>query len=73
VEDGSEIASLQTQDVPEILAQSSSLLSQFQTILGRLDGLLTGVESGQGISASCSKTIRCMTGSTQPRAKWSSW
>ena len=48
VEDGSEVASLQTQDVPEILAQSSSLLSQFQTILGRLDGLLTVVESGQG-------------------------
>ncbi len=48
VEDGSEIASQQTQDVPEILAQSSSLLSQFQTILGRLDGLLTVVENGQG-------------------------
>jgi len=48
VEDGGEIASLQTQDVPEILAQSSSLLSQFQTILGRLDGLLTVVESGHG-------------------------
>lgn len=48
VEDGGEIASLQTQDVPEILAQSSSLLSQFQTILGRLDGLITVVENGQG-------------------------
>jgi phospholipid/cholesterol/gamma-HCH transport system substrate-binding protein len=48
VEDGSEIAAVQTQDVPEILAQSSSLLSQFQTILGRLDGLLTVVENGQG-------------------------
>jgi phospholipid/cholesterol/gamma-HCH transport system substrate-binding protein len=48
VADGGEIASLQTQDVPEILAQSSSLLSQFQTILGRLDGLLSTVESGQG-------------------------
>ncbi len=47
-EDGGELGSLQTQDVPEILAQSSSLLSQFQTILGRLDGLLTVVESGQG-------------------------
>ena len=46
-EDG-EIASLQTQDIPEILAQSSSLLSQFQTSLGRLDGLLTVVEKGQG-------------------------
>lgn len=48
VQDGGEIASVETQDVPEILAQSSSLLSQFQTILGRLDGLLTGVESGKG-------------------------
>jgi phospholipid/cholesterol/gamma-HCH transport system substrate-binding protein len=48
VQEGGEIASLQTQDVPEILAQSSSLLSEFQTILGRLDGLLTVVESGQG-------------------------
>ncbi len=48
VEDGGEIASVQTQDVPELLAQSSGLLSQFQTILGRLDGLLTVVESGKG-------------------------
>ncbi|HVY92084.1 MAG TPA: MlaD family protein [Bryobacteraceae bacterium] len=48
VEENGEIASLQTQDVPEILAQSSSLLSQFQTILGRLDGLLSVVENGQG-------------------------
>ncbi len=38
VEDGSEIVSLQSQDVPEILAQSSALLSQFQTILGRRGG-----------------------------------
>jgi phospholipid/cholesterol/gamma-HCH transport system substrate-binding protein len=48
VEAGGEIQSLQTQDIPEILAQSSSLLSQFQTILGRVDGLLAIVESGQG-------------------------
>jgi phospholipid/cholesterol/gamma-HCH transport system substrate-binding protein len=48
VEDGGEIASLQTQDIPEILAQSSNLLSQFQGILGRLDGLIAVVESGQG-------------------------
>ena len=48
VEDGSEIAAVATQDVPEILAQSSNLLAQFQTILGRLDGLLSIVESGQG-------------------------
>ena len=48
VEEGSEVASVETQDIPEIMAQSSSLLSQFQTILGRVDGLLTVVESGQG-------------------------
>jgi phospholipid/cholesterol/gamma-HCH transport system substrate-binding protein len=45
---GGEIQSLQTQDVPQILAQSSSLLAQFQTILGRADGLLAIVENGQG-------------------------
>jgi len=48
VEPGGEIQSLPTQDIPEILAQSSSLLAQFQTILGRADGLLAIVESGQG-------------------------
>ena len=48
VEPGGEVASLQTQDIPEILAQSSSLLSQLQTIIGRADGLLALVESGQG-------------------------
>jgi phospholipid/cholesterol/gamma-HCH transport system substrate-binding protein len=48
VEPGGEIQSLQLQDVPQILAQSSNLLAQFQTILGRVDGLLALVESGQG-------------------------
>jgi phospholipid/cholesterol/gamma-HCH transport system substrate-binding protein len=48
VEPGGEVQSLQTQDIPEILAQSSSILSQFQTIIGRVDGLLAIVESGQG-------------------------
>jgi phospholipid/cholesterol/gamma-HCH transport system substrate-binding protein len=45
---GGEIASLQTQDIPEILAQASGLLGQFQTILGRVDGLLAVVDAGQG-------------------------
>lgn len=45
---GGEIQALPTQDIPQILAQSSSLLAQFQTILGRADGLLAVVESGQG-------------------------
>jgi phospholipid/cholesterol/gamma-HCH transport system substrate-binding protein len=48
VEAGAEIAALQTQDIPEILAQSSTLLSQFQSILTRLDGIVSVVESGQG-------------------------
>ena len=48
VEPGGEIQSLPTQDIPQILAQSSSLLEQFQTILGRADGLLAIVETGQG-------------------------
>jgi phospholipid/cholesterol/gamma-HCH transport system substrate-binding protein len=48
VEPGGEIQSLASQDIPEILAQSSNLLGQFQTILGRADGLLAIVESGQG-------------------------
>ena len=38
----------QTQDIPEIMAQSSGLLAQFQTIVGRVDGLLAIVENGQG-------------------------
>lgn len=48
VQPGGEIQALQTQDIPEILAQSSNLLDQLQTILGRVDSLLTIVENGQG-------------------------
>jgi phospholipid/cholesterol/gamma-HCH transport system substrate-binding protein len=45
---GGEIQSLATQDIPELLAQTTGLLAQFQSILGRVDGLLAVVESGQG-------------------------
>ena len=48
VQPGGEIQALQTQDIPEILTQSSNLLQQLQTILGRVDGLVTVVENGQG-------------------------
>lgn len=48
VEAGGQIEALQTQDIPEIIAESSHLLTQFQTIMGRIDGLLAVVESGQG-------------------------
>jgi phospholipid/cholesterol/gamma-HCH transport system substrate-binding protein len=49
LEDGGEIKSLQAQgDIPELMAQSASLLTTFQTIVNRLDTLLAGVEQGKG-------------------------
>jgi len=48
VKDGGEIKSLQSQDIPELMAQSASLLQTFQTIVNRLDSLLAGVEAGKG-------------------------
>jgi phospholipid/cholesterol/gamma-HCH transport system substrate-binding protein len=43
-----EIQALPTQDIPQLLAQTTVLLDQFQTIIGRVDGLLAVVENGQG-------------------------
>ncbi len=48
VQPDGEIEALQTQDIPEILAQASGLLGQFQNILTKLDGLLTIVDEGKG-------------------------
>jgi phospholipid/cholesterol/gamma-HCH transport system substrate-binding protein len=48
VEPGGQIQALETQDIPEIIAESSHLLQQFETIVGRVDGLLSIVENGQG-------------------------
>ena len=48
VEPGGQIEALESQDIPEIIAQSAHLLTEFETILGRLDGLLAVVESGKG-------------------------
>jgi len=48
VEPGGEVASVEKQDIPEILAQASGLLGEFQTILNKLDGLLTVVDEGKG-------------------------
>jgi phospholipid/cholesterol/gamma-HCH transport system substrate-binding protein len=45
---GGEIQALPTQDIPQLLAQTTVLLDQFQTIIGRVDGLLAVVENGQG-------------------------
>jgi phospholipid/cholesterol/gamma-HCH transport system substrate-binding protein len=48
VVDGGEIKSFQAQDIPELMAQSASLLQSFQTIVNRVDTLLAGVEQGKG-------------------------
>jgi len=48
VQAGAELRSLQGQDIPELMAQSANLLKQFQTIVGRVDNLLAGVEQGKG-------------------------
>lgn len=47
VENG-EIQATPTQGIPEILAQASGLLGQFQGILTKLDSLLTVVDEGKG-------------------------
>ena len=43
-----ELASLQTQDIPELMASMSTLLQSFQGIINRVDSLLAGVEEGKG-------------------------
>jgi phospholipid/cholesterol/gamma-HCH transport system substrate-binding protein len=48
VKDGDTVASLSVQDIPELMAQSSDILTQFQGLLGRADNILKTVESGQG-------------------------
>src|SRR4051812_37462021 len=48
VQPGSELRSLQGQDIPELMAQSANLLRSFQTIVTRVDNLLAGVEAGKG-------------------------
>lgn len=48
VKNGAGIRSLQSQDIPELMAQSANLLQSFQTIVNRIDSLLAGVEQGKG-------------------------
>src|SRR5436309_13127575 len=48
VKDGDTIASLSVQDIPELMAQSSNILAQFQSLLGRADNILRTVEDGHG-------------------------
>jgi phospholipid/cholesterol/gamma-HCH transport system substrate-binding protein len=48
VHDGSELTALQGQDIPELMAQSATLLDSFQSIVNRIGGLLAYVEEGKG-------------------------
>ena len=48
VDEGAELAAVQVQDIPELMAQSANLLQTLQTIVTRLDSLLAGVEAGKG-------------------------
>ncbi|HLI82514.1 MAG TPA: MlaD family protein [Bryobacteraceae bacterium] len=42
------LPSLETQDIPELMAGMSNLLGSFQTIVNRVDTLMAGVEQGKG-------------------------
>jgi phospholipid/cholesterol/gamma-HCH transport system substrate-binding protein len=48
VRDGDTVESLQIQDIPELMAQSSDILTQFQGLLGRVDTIVKNVEEGHG-------------------------
>jgi len=48
VQPSAEIASLQAQDIPELMAQTANLMTGFNSIVNRLDKLLVGVEQGKG-------------------------
>jgi len=45
---GAELRPLESQDIPELLKQMATLLGTFQRSVNRVDGLLAGVEAGNG-------------------------
>lgn len=48
VRPGDEIRSAPNQDIPELVAQATSLLGQFQGLLTRVNAVLSDVEAGKG-------------------------
>ncbi len=48
VKDGEELKSLQTQDIPELMAQSANLISTLQDISHRTNSMLTDIDAGKG-------------------------
>jgi len=48
VKPGAVLASVQAQDIPQLMNQMAGLLQSFQGIVARVDNLLAGVEQGKG-------------------------
>jgi phospholipid/cholesterol/gamma-HCH transport system substrate-binding protein len=48
VQPGAELKSYESKDIPEMMAQMGNVLDSFQTVVGRVDSLLAGVEAGRG-------------------------
>lgn len=48
VQPNDEIRSAPNQDIPQLMAESAGLLAQFQSLLTRVNGILTYVEEGKG-------------------------
>jgi phospholipid/cholesterol/gamma-HCH transport system substrate-binding protein len=48
VKPGAELRSLQTQDIPELMAQSANLITTLQDISKRTDSMLADIDAGKG-------------------------
>lgn len=48
VKPGAELRSLQTQDIPELMAQSANLITTLQDISKRTDAMLADIDAGKG-------------------------
>ena len=48
VKPGGELRSLQTQDIPELMAQSANLIATLQDIAKRTDSMLSDIDAGKG-------------------------
>jgi len=48
VKPGGELRSLQTQDIPELMAQAGNLIDTLQDIAKRLNGMLSDIDAGKG-------------------------
>ncbi len=47
-EPNGELRSANVQDIPQLVSQASTILTQFQDVAGRVDGLLKDIDAGKG-------------------------